>query len=147
MARPQKTKERFIGIPYRIAATAQFGDLSAYETKFLMDLLFQYNGRNNGALSPTFSLLHKRNWAKGTLHRTFVSCEAKGWVVVTRRGWKQRGKPTLVALTWRGIDECGIDYDEGIKPSPVPLNYWCLDRRAWTHPPTLNRKPKLKLVA
>lgn len=148
MARdPGKPKERFVGIPFRVANSAPFAALSAYEVKFIFDLLTQYNGRNNGALSPTHSLLKNRGWAKGTLHRTFTSCEAKGWVVVTRKGWKQRGKPTLVAITWLAIDDCGIDYDDGIKPGKSPLGYWCMDSRMWTHKPTLGKRAALKLVA
>ncbi len=139
MARnPPKQKERFIGIPYRVANSVQFAALSAFENKLVLDLLLQYSGRNNGALSPTYSLLCKRGWAKGSLYRTFQSLEAKGFIVVTRRGWKQRGKPTLVALTWRGIDEVpGIEYDEGIVASPAPLSYWCLAQECWKHKPTL----------
>lgn len=149
MARkPKRPKERFVGIPIRVANSAPFKSLSAYEQKFIFDLLTQYSGYNNGTLSPTHSLLKDRNWASGTLHRTFASCEAKGWVVVTRKGWKQRGKPTLVAITWLGIDEVlGIEYDEDIKPSETPLGYWCTDPKTWVHKPTLRRKAKLKLVA
>jgi len=137
----QKVKERFIGIPYRIASSASFAALSAFEVKFILDLLLQYTGRNNGALSPTFSLMKNRGWASGTLYRTFASCEAKGWVVVTRKGWKQRGRATLVAITWNGIDEvAGIEYDDGIKCSAAPLGYWCTDSQTWKHKPTLKAK-------
>ena len=48
----------------------------------------------------------------------------EGFVVVTKRGKKLRGHPTLVAVTWDGIDDCGVDYEEGVKVSAVPLGYW-----------------------
>lgn len=139
----EKPKERFVGIPYRVANSAQFAALSAHDVKLLVDLLVQYSGYNNGALSPTHSLMKKRGWAKSSLYRAFVSCEEKGFVVVTRKGWKQRGKPTLVALTWLGIHEVrGIEYDEGVEPSDKPLGYWCMDSRLWRHQPTMRKQVK-----
>ncbi len=138
-AKHREAKERFIGIPYRIAKSTPFAALSAHEVKFMIDLLTQYNGRNNGMLSPTYALMKERGWAKGTLYRTFASLEAKGFVVVTRQGWKQKGKPTLVAITWLEIHDCGIEYDDGVKPGPVPLSYWCQAPESWKHKPT--RKP------
>lgn len=47
-----------------------------------------------------------------------------GFVIVTKKGKKLRGHPTLCAVTWDGIDVCGVEYDEEIKASPVPLNTW-----------------------
>jgi hypothetical protein len=40
---------------------------------------------------------------------------------------------TLVAITWNGIDDPpkGVRYDEGVKPSPVPLGYWCKHPDTW----------------
>ncbi len=145
MARVQKKiKERFVGIPYRVANSEQFAGLSALENKMIVDLLLQFNGRNNGALSTTYSLLRKRMWASGSIYRTFGSLEHKGFLVVTRRGWKQRGKPTLVALTWLGINEVpSIEYDEGVEASAVPLNYWCKSPDTWRHKPTLKSPEKL----
>ena len=143
MARKKRPREkgRFLGIPYNIASTEQFYSLGFPEMKLLVDLLYQYNGSNNGMLSPTYSLLKDRGWAKkkGTLYRAFASLESKGFLVVTRRGWKERGKPTLVAITWKGIDEpCkGIEYDEAITCSNVPLSYWCRHPSSWQHKPTL----------
>lgn len=119
-----RRKERFLGIPYHVVNSDEFSTLSAPETKLILDLLWQYTGRNNGALTPSHALLDKRGWASTSLYRAFVGLKKKGFVVVTRQGWKQRGRPTFVAVTFLGIDDCNIEFDEGIKASPSPLGYW-----------------------
>lgn len=126
-------KERFVGMPHTVVMSKQFCSLDAYEVKLLLDLSAQYYGRNNGNLTATFTLMAERNWAKGTLYRTLDKLLSKGFVVVTRQGWKQRGKPTLLALTWYGIDEPpdGIEYDAGINVTHAPLAYWCKDPAGW----------------
>lgn len=132
----KQAKERFIGIPYRVANSAPFAALKGPEVKLLIDLLTQYNGRNNGSLSPTISLMGKRNWAESSLYRAFKKLEHAGFLLVTRQGWKVRGKATMVAITWNGIDEpTGFSYDEGIKVSAVPLGYWCKAQSHWEHKP------------
>lgn len=133
----RKTKGRFVGIPYHVASSNLWKGLSAHEVKLLFDLSYQYNGKNNGNLTAAHSLLRDRTWASSTLARTLNSLINRGLVVVTRQGWKQRGKPTLLALTWYGIDDppLKVDYDEGIQPSPVPLSYWAVERTAWKHQP------------
>jgi hypothetical protein len=142
--RNRKGSGRFVGIPYHVATSPQFATLAPREVKLLVDLLCQRNGKNNGALSPTSALMDQRGWSgkKSSLYRAKEGLIAKGFIVVTRQGWKQRGKPTLVAVSWDGIDESTkVQYDEGIKPSPVPLNYWCKDPRMW------GKTDPLKLVS
>ena len=69
--------------------------------------------------------MRNRGWkSKGTLYRAFKEVKDNGFIVVTKQGMKLRGRPTLCAVTWDGIDDCNIQYDEGIKPNPVPLNTW-----------------------
>jgi len=137
----RKAKGRFAGIPFAVIRTKQYAALSGSEVKLLIDLLEQYNGSNNGKLSPTISLMEKRGWAKATLWRAKTGLIKKGFLVVTRQGWKRRGKPTLVAITWNAIDETDIVYDEGVGPCARPLNYWCKAKsEAITAP--MNRKVK-----
>lgn len=128
---------RFVGIPHDVASSIVFARLKAPEVKLMVDILIQYNGRNNGMLSACHTLMKKRGWAKASLYRAFCNLQHAGFVVVTRQGWKRRGKPTLLALTWNGIDEPrnGVEYDQGIAPSHTPLNYWCKVKSAWKHLP------------
>jgi len=120
----KRIKGRFVGIPYHVANSPEFAELNGNETRLLVHLLLQYNGQNNGKLSTTLSLLRERGWSSSNLYRAHKGLLEKGFLVVTLQGWKQRGHPTLVAITWNGIDECGIEYDDGIVISTVPLGLW-----------------------
>lgn len=131
---------RFVGIPYSVVNSPQWAKLKSPEVKLLMDLLLQYHGKNNGCLSPCYSLMKKRGWAKSSLYRSYSKLVHLGFIVVTRQGWKVRGAPTLVAVTWYGIHtpkKCM--YDEGIIENPVPLNYWRKPQSEWKHQPTIKR--------
>lgn len=139
-AKRAKKKVWFAGVPMDVAKSNAFAELTALELKLLMELVIQYNGRNNGNLTAAHAVLKKRGWSSaGSLYKAFKGLLSKGWIVITRQGWKQRGRPTLLAITWNGIDELPhgskIEYDDGIKVSPTPLGYWCTDPRAWTHKP------------
>jgi hypothetical protein len=126
---------RHIRIPYRILNTEQWASLSPHAVKLLTDLLWQYYGNNNGALAPCWTLMRPRGWrSSSTLHNAKNELLDKGFIVVTRQGSKRRGNPTLVAITWNGIDEVRkLDYDESIKCEHSPLSYWCKSPVAW-HP-------------
>ncbi|MBV1911966.1 MAG: hypothetical protein KUG78_21935 [Kangiellaceae bacterium] len=135
----KRSKGRFSGIPHSVQNTEHYARLGSSEVKLLIDLMLQYNGRNNGMMSPCHALLRKQGWAKSSLYRAYSRLEHAGFLVVTRRGLKIRGMATLVAITWNGIDEpIKVSFDEEIKPHPAPLNYWCKPKSTWKH------KPKLK---
>lgn len=119
-------KRRFVGVPYHVFSSQQYIGLSNPAVRLLWELAGQLNGSNNGTLSACGALMTKRGIPEGSRFRAYKELLQKGFIVITRQGWKQRGKPTLVALTWNGIDESPkIEYDEGVNPSPVPLGYWC----------------------
>lgn len=127
MAKPKKrSKGRFLGIPYQVACSNQFAELSAHANKLLLDLLLQYNGSNNGALSACWTLMKQRGWkSSSTLYKAKSELLETGFIVVTKHGMKMRGHPTLLAITWNGIDDYrDITYENNIKPSPVPLSLW-----------------------
>lgn len=141
----KKKKERFAGIPFSVAKTKPFIDLRAPEVKLLVDLLLQYNGNNNGMLSACHTLMKERGWPKSSLHRSLNNLLHAGFLVVTRQGWKVRGKATLLAITWEGIDEArrGLEYDERIIPSNTPLSYWCKAKASWKHRPAVKKIQKI----
>src|SRR5690554_700065 len=140
MARKQKgkTRERFAGMPHRLMRADKYTNLSAYSKALLFELAFQYNGKNNGDLTLSESIIGKRGFAKSTVSREMKKLIEQGFIVVTRQGWKQRGKPTLLAITWYGIDDHpqGIDYDENIRVDPRPLGWW----KDGQEPPNKGRK-------
>lgn len=141
-----KQKGRFVGIPYEVVKSRMFAELTPAEVKLLIDLLLQFNGRNNGNLSPCFALMKERGWASSSLNRAFNGLQHSGLIVVTRQGWRMRGKPTLIALTWVGIDDPrrGVQYDEGIVVNHVPLNFWCKAKSGWKHQPCVKDYKQIK---
>lgn len=120
-----KKKERFVGIPYGIASSKEFINLSFKARVLLIDLLHQYHGRNNGSQSPCWTLMKKRGWkSSSTLYNAFKELKEAGFVIITRQGMKIRGRATLCAITWYGIDDAKVTYDDGIKVSDTPLHLW-----------------------
>ena len=117
---------RFAGLPYQMMTSTKYIELSVHSKALLYELAYQYNGKNNGDLTLTASLLGARGFASSTVSRCLNELKQRGFVVVTRQGWKQRSKPTLLAITWQGIDDhpSGLEYDEGVKVDPRPLSLW-----------------------
>jgi len=112
----------FVQLPHYVLQSQAWTRLSGWQTKWLIDLLAQYKGSNNGDLSMPWSYLSKRGWAsKDTANRARTGLIKAGWIVITRKGWKKI--PTLYAVTLWGIDECDGKVVEE-KPNPVPLGFW-----------------------
>lgn len=103
-------------LPKALMEQQDFRELTPSATKVLMVLGCQYNGRNNGDLAATATML--KPWggmAKGTLARALKELQERRIIYKTRyhRKGKDGAKPTLYALTWREIDPCpGKQLDE-----------------------------------
>jgi len=98
-----------------------FFNLSAHSTKLLIDLISQFNGKNNGDLCAAWSLMEKRGWrSKGTLYRSIKELLNRGWISTSRQGGKH--KASLYALTWLAIDFCGGKLD--VAATSTPSNLW-----------------------
>lgn len=140
MAKPKKrAKTRFVGIPFHVLKSERGKTLTAIEMKLLIHLGLQYNGNNNGMLSPTYTLLKEYGWSStGTLYKARQGLEHKGFIVTTKIGKKIKGDCTLVAFTWNGIDESDKwPYRDEVKPSPVPLNYFQKPKCEWDIEPAI----------
>lgn len=99
----------------------QYALLSARAVKALIDVYCQYRGQNNGDLCATISVMRARGWkSKDQLAKAIAELLEKGWLMVTRQG--ARNIPTLYAVTFLGIDDCGGKLD--VTPNPVPLHLW-----------------------
>ena len=137
----RRRKGRFVGIPYQVVSSSNYVSLSAKAVKLIVDLSYQYNGSNNGSLSACWTLMRDRGWkSTSVLYNALKELQGRRLVVVTRRGWKQRGRPTMLALTWHGIDEAKFEYDQGVFVSNVPLGYWKDEVR------DKEKEPRLSLV-
>jgi hypothetical protein len=111
----------FIQVSKVVITGPEFAHLSAYGVKLFIDLYGQFNGRNNGDLCASWTLMSDRGWrSKATLHRAIKELRDKGWLVVSRQGG--RNKASLYALTWLPVDECGGNLD--IAATAAPLGTW-----------------------
>lgn len=95
----------FLQVPHYILQSEEFGRLSSWGVKLLIELAGLFRGHNNGNLSAAFSVLRKRGWrSAGTLSKALRELQEAGWIVCTRHGGKNRC--SLFALTWWPIDAC-----------------------------------------
>jgi DNA-binding MarR family transcriptional regulator len=107
----RRTSGTFMQIQHYILKSKEFGALTPYAVKLLLELAKEYNGTNNGDFSAAYSVLKKRGWnSPGTLSETLKELRRAGWIVVTRQGGRNRC--SLFAVTWWPIDGCNgkIDY-------------------------------------
>lgn len=96
----------FVRIPHFVLRSPQWAALSGSAVKLLLELAGQYNGRNNGDLSATYTDLRERGWASNdTLQRALKELEACAWIVRTRQGGRHIGC-NLYAVTWEPVDPC-----------------------------------------
>jgi len=114
--------ERFGALPYHIFTSPQYAALSARAVKALIDLVMQYRGSNNGDLCAGWAVMRKSGWtSKDQLKKALHELEQLGWILRTRQG--DIDKPTLYAVTFRGIDRCDGKLDVGMV-DPKPRHYW-----------------------
>ena len=124
--RHTKKSRRYISIPHHVLESNEYIGLDGNAVRLLIDILWQYHGKNNGELTASHDLLGlKRRWPKTSLYRARRKLINKGFVIITKHGAKVRGDMTMLAITWNGIDKPEkVKYDHGIEISVVPLNLW-----------------------
>lgn len=117
----RRQKGRWAGIPHRVIESGSYSRLDGWDVKLLLELAKQYNGRNNGDLSATFSQSKELGWrSSGTLSGAIKKLLRYGFIQKTRQGGKNRC--CLYALTWAAIDECKGKLEVG--PTKTPSNLW-----------------------
>ncbi|PZS98682.1 hypothetical protein [Stenotrophomonas maltophilia] len=120
----------FVQLPHYMIQSPQFYRLGGAALKLLLFLAGQYNGKNNGDLSATESMVRAAGvCAPSKLRGVLNELEDSGFIVKTRHGMKR--VCSLYALTWYGIDECEGKCLE-IAPGP-PRNDW---RKTQSLPPS-----------
>lgn len=95
----------FTAIPHAVQDSANWKLCSGSAIKLLLDVARQYNGRNNGDMCATFSVMKRRGWKScDTLARALKEVRHYGFLLLTRQGGLDF--PSLYALTWHAIDPC-----------------------------------------
>ena len=108
---------------YDLMDNENFRTLTPRATKLLIDMASQFRGNNNGDLAATWSLLRTRGWnSKDQIAKGLEELLGRGWIVKCKQGMRIPPVPTLYALTWLAIDECGGKLDRS--STKAPLNYW-----------------------
>lgn len=99
----------FAGIPRIVMKNDDYVRLSSGARDLLLELAFQYTGKNNGDLTVAESILKKRGFkSRTTIKKSTIALIDTGMIIRTREGRfaNPRGVCSLYALTWVPIDEC-----------------------------------------
>ncbi|WP_448556020.1 hypothetical protein [Thalassotalea montiporae] len=130
MAKRSKSR-RFAAIPHSVLVSADYRALSNIAKSLLIELVFQYNGKNNGDLTLAWTVLKQRGFnSESTINRGKVSLIERRIVTEVRKGIAKKGVRlcSLYALNWLSLDE--VFYDDGtpkhqLKGTNAPLrSYW-----------------------
>lgn len=100
----------YVAVPHAILESPEWAALTAYEVKLLLDVYGQFNGKNNGTLSASWTLMRPRGWrSESTLNRALTGLLEKGFLIKTRQGGKHRC--SFFAVTWREVHDCDGKHD------------------------------------
>jgi hypothetical protein len=98
-------KGRYIALPHTIIGSESYHNLSGSASKALIALISQFNGRNNGAFTASWSLMSKRGFrSTDTLARALKALLTAKLIVKTQNA--NGGSCALYAVTWLPINEC-----------------------------------------
>jgi hypothetical protein len=108
--RKGKGSERFVGVPFWVMNHPSFRAASHRSRALLLDVLLQYNGRNNGSLVICDKALKPLGWnSRDGLTKAKRELVELGLLVETRQGAKPN-RAAWYALSWRQLDvKDGLD--------------------------------------
>lgn len=127
---------RFVGLPHSMLNSPDYIGLTTKSKTLLVDLTFQYNGRNNGDLTAALAILKKRGWKRSaTISAAVTELMEAGIIIRTREGKFQNphSRCALYALSWAAIDECdGKDLE--VSPTMTPPRKFSLEKLSVKYP-------------
>ena len=133
--RREKTKNRketgrFTALPHVVLRSSDYIGLSYKSKSLIVDLVHQYNGRNNGDLTAALGYMQSRGWKRSaTLNDAVKELMQANLILRTREGKFQNpnSRCALYAITWRQIDECeGKDLE--VCPTSTPPRKFSLEK-------------------
>lgn len=110
---------RFMGIPHIVLDHPDYIGLSTKSKALLIEIAYQYNGKNNGDMSVALTVLKKRGWKRNaTISDAVNELLNAGLIVRTRVGQFQNpySRCALYALSWQPINEFP---DKGLEVGPT----------------------------
>lgn len=112
----------FLMLHHHMLQHPNYAKLSARAVKMLVDIGSQYNGKNNGDLAATRSIMLPKGWTSNDQRQKAIQeLLDSGFLVRTRPGSRLKD-PALYAITWLKIDECNGKHD--LKATSNPSNDW-----------------------
>ena len=133
--RREKTKNRketgrFAQLPHVVLNSADYISLSYKSKALLVDLVYQYNGKNNGDLTAALGFLKTRGWVRSaTLSSAANELLEANLIIRTREGRFQNpySRCALYAITWQPINECeGKDLE--VRATSTPPRKFSLEK-------------------
>lgn len=133
----------FTAIPHAVQDSPNWRRSSATAIKMLCDIARQFNGRNNGDLGASLTVLKPRGWTSPeTVCQALRELRHYGLIVLTRQGGLNGA--SLYAVTWQPIDDCGGKLD--CSATNVAGGEWKAERAPYARPPK-KRKASTPAVA
>jgi len=114
---------RFIGLPHVVVKNKDYIQLSYKSKALLIDLMLQYNGKNNGDLTTALAILRDRGWKRqATIGEAVKELIDANLIIRTREGQFRNpfSRCALYAVTWQPIDDCK-DKDLNVNPTSTAL--------------------------
>jgi hypothetical protein len=103
--RQPKGESHFLNIPWIVLDSPAYLDLSLSARAMLVELVRQFNGRNNGRIHAARKYMRGRGWnSNDTIQRNINELLRAGLIVQTRTGGLNAG-PHLYAITFRQISD------------------------------------------
>lgn len=94
----------FIALPKNLINSQNFQSLKGSSVKLLTQIMEQFNGKNNGNLQASFSVLKHKGWRSSeTLDRALKELIGRGFLIKTRQGYFPN-VCSLYGVTWKIID-------------------------------------------
>ena len=129
-AKNRKESGRFAQLPHVVLNSADYISLSYKSKALLVDLVYQYNGKNNGDLTAALGFLKKRGWVRSaTLSSAANELLEANLIIRTREGRFQNpySRCALYAITWQPINECeGKDLE--VRATSTPPRKFSLEK-------------------
>ncbi len=112
----------FAGVPRIVMKTADYRGLSFKAKALLLELSYQFKGKNNGNITAALSVLREFGWTRSaTISAAIHELLKANLLIRTREGRfvNPGAKCALYGVTWQPINECpsaDLDHPPTIRP-------------------------------
>lgn len=126
----QSAGKQYANIPKSVTASANYAKLTHEGKSLLLDAASLFNGKNNGDISLTHSLLHPKGWSKRKLFHARHELEHYRFINISRQGG--RHSATLYSLAWFNIHPCNGKLQ--VPATSDPARTYLDEREKWVKP-------------